>query len=49
MSIEGKVPLYCKCENCEKFFKIIKKRSKYCGESCRMKAYYKRKKLRNEA
>lgn len=41
--IQGKSPLYYKCQFCGKFEQIIQKRKKYCSTSCTMKAYYRRK------
>lgn len=40
--LKYKIDIYCKCFNCEEYFKI-KKRKKYCSDSCKKKAYYKRK------
>lgn len=47
MSTKSKIPIYCKCENCEEFFLFTKKKL-YCSDSCKKKSYYKRKLIKND-
>jgi len=40
-----KLSIYCKCQHCEKYFEVEKRR-KFCSRSCRNKAEYVKRALK---